>query len=400
MRNRKGAYTVFLMMILSGFMIFLTAILSFMGKMAVNSTTDDFGRLWGKSILAEYDVYLKERYGIFAYYGDQEIVLEKLNDYASFTFDEKEYITYQLEVESLEPYRLVNFENLKEQMVDVMTYQIRPDYLEDTPQQEGTAFGTRKITASWILENLPSANLTDQNININGLVGRIKSGTGLSDLIGTTAINQYIMTFFRHQLTGEEPNDTYFKNEWEYIITGNPDDVKALKNTRRQLILLRNLLNLAHLYGSAEKREASMALANVLTPGPEAVVTQGVLMEAWAYAEAENDVRLLLDGKTVPLRKADEHWALSLDHAVNFEEGADGKGYILPSVCSGESYETYLRMLINLVPEELRLCRVMDLIQINMKYSYCDWFQLKEFYVGLSYSITINGEKHDFKESY
>ena len=50
--------------------------------------------------------------------------------------------------------------------------------------------------------------------------------------------------------------------------------------------------------------------------------------------------------------------------------------------------------------EETKLLRVMDLIQVNMKYSYYGSFLLKDYHTGLDYEITVNGEKHEFKDSY
>ena len=37
-------------------------------------------------------------------------------------------------------------------------------------------------------------------------------------------------------------------------------------------------------------------------------------MEIWAFAEAENDMGLLYDNKTVPFIKKDSNWALSLEN--------------------------------------------------------------------------------------
>ena len=138
-----------------------------------------------------------------------------------------------------------------------------------------------------------------------------------------------------------------------------------------------------------------MALAVLLTPGPEAALTQAALLELWAFAEAENDVKLLYADETVPLVKTDATWALTLENAMNAPDGP-----IHPAVSEGYPYESYLRILLSLIPEETRLLRVMDLIQINMKFLYNGTFRLKDYYTGLSFTLKVNGKEYDFKECY
>ena len=63
-------------------------------------------------------------------------------------------------------------------------------------------------------------------------------------------------------------------------------------------------------------------------------------------------------------------------------------------------YEDYLRILMNTVPERIRILRAMDLIQINMKYLYCDYFRIQDYYVGLRYNFIVNNKEHLFEETY
>ena len=142
-----------------------------------------------------------------------------------------------------------------------------------------------------------------------------------------------------------------------------------------------------------------------MTPGPEAVLTQGVLLELWAFAEAENDIAILYDNKSVALLKGDSNWAVSLENAVgqaDFEGNAESetRRYIRPESMEGADYEDYLRILMNTVPERIRILRAMDLIQINMKYLYCDYFRIQDYYVGLRYNFIVNNKEHLFEETY
>ena len=46
------------------------------------------------------------------------------------------------------------------------------------------------------------------------------------------------------------------------------------------------------------------------------------------------------------------------------------------------------------------MLRMMDLIQINLKYLYLDNFLLKDYYTGLKYEMNVNNKKYEFEEAY
>ena len=135
-----------------------------------------------------------------------------------------------------------------------------------------------------------------------------------------------------------------------------------------------------------------MAAAEVITPGPAAVATQALILETWAFLEAKNDLKILCDGKSVACFKDDSNWALSLENALMAYEGEKdegGEGYVKPQNMSGIEYEDYLRILMGAMPENLKILRVMDLIQINMKYLCYDSFLLGDYYSGLDFSFEV-----------
>ena len=73
---------------------------------------------------------------------------------------------------------------------------------------------------------------------------------------------------------------------------------------------------------------------------------------------------------------------------------------IRPQKIEGSTYRQYLQVLVNTLAEDIKVLRAMDLIQINMKYLYCDYFLLEDYYVGVKFSLDVNGVKHDFEEWY
>ena len=59
---------------------------------AIDSSCKDLGRVWAFSILGEYDRVLRDRYGLYGYYGNEDLVREKLETYAECSFKRKKYI--------------------------------------------------------------------------------------------------------------------------------------------------------------------------------------------------------------------------------------------------------------------------------------------------------------------
>ena len=403
--NKRGSFTVFLVMAFSAALIMVYGAFAAAGFLAVGSVTDAFGRLWGNSILGEYDLNLKDRYGIFAFYGDENMVEEKLDFYAEETFSEKKYISYGGAICSLEEYPLLDLDNFSNQIELAVLFDSIP--LGNQEAEESGTYGNRYIRNAWILKSLPSASAAE-SFSVENIVEQIKTGKGIENLIGNSKTNTYIFTYFKDCQNERELGKTYFKNEIEYIISGKADDERAWKNVKNKLLLMRNLLNLYYLYTCPEKKEAAMALAAVLTPGPEAAITQGLLLEGWALAEANNDLKMLQANETVPLLKKDDNWAITLENFFSDEteknETEENKKeeekYIKPAQIEGNTYEEYLRILINFLPEKIKLLRIMDLIQINMKYLYCDYFLIKDYYTGLNFSMKVNGVDHEFEEFY
>ena len=404
MRSRRGSFTVFLVIIFSTVLVLLFVVIHTAISDTVSASVNHFGRLWGTSILAEYDRNLQQRYSLYGFQGEPSMIAEKLNHYADYSFQGKGWIAYDGASCSLEGMALTQTERFKKQIEEAVVMQNRPEPMyrvlpggqneEPTSETAEDSFGSRTITSRWILVNLPSKGKKDE-ADVSDAAAKIREGLSLDSIAGQAAVNQYILTYFRHYRSGNELGDTYFQNEIEYILTGHADDERARKKVKQKLVLLRNLLNLTYLYSSPEKREAAMALAVLLTPGPEAALTQAALLELWAFAEAENDVKLLYADETVPLVKTDATWALTLENAMNAPDGP-----IHPAVSEGYPYESYLRILLSLIPEETRLLRVMDLIQINMKFLYNGTFRLKDYYTGLSFTLKVNGKEYDFKEFY
>lgn len=79
--SKKGSFAVFALMAFFSITILIFASVRSAGNLAIGSVSYGFGRLWGKSILAEYDIFLKERYGLMAFLGDDISTAKKIDIY-------------------------------------------------------------------------------------------------------------------------------------------------------------------------------------------------------------------------------------------------------------------------------------------------------------------------------
>ena len=66
----------------------------------------------------------------------------------------------------------------------------------------------------------------------------------------------------------------------------------------------------------------------------------------------------------------------------------------------GLNYDEYLLLMICALNDNVRLLRIMDLIQINMKYRYYADFNMMEYYTGVRFTIEANGKSHEFEDAY
>lgn len=431
MKNKRGSYVILAALLFSAILILVSAVLYASGEEAISSTLDSFGKLWGRSILAEYDLKLKDRYGIFAFYADKATVEEKLDFYAEYSCGDKAYIDIKPITASIEEYCLTDSENFAKQLREAVLADTKPLPLaakasaelstgENSQTSEYAAKAqpgrqeNRYIKNRRVIKSLPSGG-KGGGVSVLSLLGRLKEGVSGEAVMSAAAENIYMFRFFKDCMNDRGLGDSFFENEIEYILTGKLDDAAAREEVESKLSTLRNGLNLEYLYKCEEKRNAALAAAELLMPETP-WLAQALILEGWAYMEARNDIKLLYAGKEVPIIKRDENWALSLENLLATEYGeefegtdfvsassaeeADSEDYLSPARIEGKNYEEYLKILAAALPQKSALLRMMDIIQINMKYTYCEWFRLSECYVGLKYEIVINNRTHNFEAEY
>ena len=442
--SKRGSTAVFLTLILSAVLAAIAIIVYEASQLAGKGYADAVLELAGRSILAEYDIELQKRYGIFAFQLDENQVESKIHTYTSYSFHNDFWKETTRRKPNLDPlrlkteavsvnlkdYHITNTELFQKQILDCIKYDIAQKLLEEDSRIVPDQYPEIELKNEQVINSLPSKGVEGVSIDIENLV---ENGIPSLEEIKETSkelflTNEYILNRFLNHRSSLENRETFFINEVEYILIGGFHDQKNYNGVRNQLFIMRTGLNLAHIYSDRQKRSEIIALAEILTPGPAALLTQAVIAGIWSAAEAENDLRRLEDGKKVPLFKSKQQWSMSIENAVrpearkkitemqetladngeqeNIEIGKslhnqkNASGYIEPQNKNGLSYDEYLRILLFLENNEIKLLRCMDLIQINLKGSYHRDFDLKQCYGGLEFEATVQGRKYSYIQKY
>lgn len=179
--------------------------------------------------------------------------------------------------------------------------------------------------------------------------------------------HEYLLKYFSdcaHVDAGHMAEGKVLDYELEYMLAGKPSDRANLRSVVNQLILMREITNLAYLETDKEKQEIALAAATALASAalsPELIpVLKHGILAAWAYAESVADVRLLLDGQKVSLIKTKEQWHTDLTHL----EASIGNSQA-PKQEKGLTYEQYLHLLLWKTKDSTLAYRAMDLIEKN-----------------------------------
>ncbi|MEA4922804.1 MAG: DUF5702 domain-containing protein [Eubacteriaceae bacterium] len=405
--NRKGSSSIFLIMILAGMMAVTFGFIAASQKIAAISYGDALMSLAGRSVLSEYDRDLKKDYGIFAFRGQQHEINEEMSRYVNYTLDLNDKVKMTGIACDTSEYSLANTETFQREIIEYTKYAIARGYIKDilsssgSAEHDGAAVDTEKsdrvLRSQSVKSSLPSGAVAGSG----NLLSTVKNAIGEADQVfrkGSDAylMNRYIMSHFKNGSMQDLGRETFFKYEAEYIIEGEMDDNSNRKSFRNHMLLLRNAVNFAFIYTDPEMRTELTAAAQLITPGPGGIATQLVLAEAWALAEAENDMQLLEHGKKVPIYKTKKTWAVDLDSIVKNKETK----YIDTHCSTGFTYEGYLQIFLFFMDKDTKYGRMMDLMQINIMGTGDSTFLIKEHNAGFRVNSTINGRKYSYDQEY
>lgn len=403
MPNKRGSATVFLVFILSAMVLLTAAFVYIAREKALSGYGDGLFGLAARSILSEFNVELKDRYGIFAFEKNGTEVQGDIRNYIDYSLQRNDYARLEEVKIRFGDHSLGNPEVLKKQILDDMKFTVGKDWIDQNAEQNPALKSTKNRTLRnrAIIENLPSRPLKEDFMGFTNWVNEIAAQLGsLGEIFNETKesylIDRYILTHFRCKTVDPTGKPTFFGNEVEYILEGDYNNAKNYENVRRGLVLFRSALNAAYLYMDPRRRAETLAAAQLLTPGPAAAITQAVIIGTWSLAEAENDALLLEKNKSVALFKDEKTWATDLESVLKNRE----KGCIDTGSKSGLDYDEYLMVFLHFQDEKTKLLRVMDLIQLNMKGTCDKDFLIRTCNTGFELQGELNGKEYSYDATY
>lgn len=198
-----------------------------------------------------------------------------------------------------------------------------------------------------------------------GMKSRSVSGNAFSGG-NTLLVHEYYM---RRMDCFTSDADKSIAYELEYLVAGKKTDKANLEAVLTRILWMRIALNLTYLNKSpvkkAEAREAAALAVGWTGVLPLIETTTQLLLSAWAAGEAIVDVRTLLSGEKVPLKKTDDTWNLSL--AGLAKAGKSTLQGTTSGTEDGLSYVDHLRIILYTMGEQKLAYRAMDVIQWNLR---------------------------------
>ena len=282
----------------------------------------------------------------------------------------------------------------------------------------------RVIRNPVVIDTLPSHG-TGGSVSGEELTEKARSAGdegGLGGMLAGAGAEMLLLEkCFDNHVTKSDDKDHLFVNEWEYMIRGSLDDEVNYRSVRRRLFIARTALNLAAIYTDPAKMELIVSIAEAITPGPLGLATQALIAEAWAALETEEDLEDLYHDRRVPVLKTPGQWKTGIESVLGSQKIKDkiddeskellkekrdeisdlsGRVSTVTQFSSGLNYDEYLMLMIASLSENTRLLRIMDLIQINMKYRYYADFNMMEYYTGVRFTLEVNSRSHEFEDAY
>ncbi len=406
-REKCGSVVVYLTVIVTVLSGMFAVFIIEARNLAVEGSIQSLGRLWATSILGEYDIHLKADFDLLGYWSMPSDVESKINFFIDTYFRDKDYVNIGECSSDIYEYSLADIENFKKQIAFVGSISLLESLSGNSGIGEESSFddsdlSTREIVNQRVIKMLPSYGRDDID-----LLERAKKVFENMDSVETfleegavgIGVSAYIDSHFRHALNSEaieEGDDSFLKYEQEYILTGDMSDKENFESVQAKIIGIREAINIACIHADPELYDETLIAAELVTGGTAGPLAQEAIIASWALLESINDYLLLVNGKPVPFIKDKESWAVDIESMIQSQE----MEYIYTGNENGNTYEDYIRALLLIMDEDVKVLRVMDLIQMNINYNYYDGFLLKECYSGVKYTIEVNGKAYEFEDEY
>ena len=317
--NKRGSVTVLLAVIIGTLVSATVLFCSYAHTKANESYAMSCTLLACRSMLSEYDIRLYEDYGIMAYRGK-----------GSYTAERLEYYLNRMAEESDSCFKLENIE---------------------------------------VNADTSSYNLEDLTVFQRQLTDAVTYSIGSTDssILNSVLVNKYVMSFFKYNLSDNHKDRTSrFRYEVEYIAEGKSTDAANLEAVRLDIVAIRTPINVVKIYKDPVRSAEAMAAAELLTPGPEAIITKAVIIAGWAAEDADEESRKIIKGETI----------------------------------DGMDYEDYLWAIVTMTSGNKKLRNIQSEIEANLRLSYYSSFRIADHSTGFTANFNINGKNNVYEHAY
>lgn len=195
----------------------------------------------------------------------------------------------------------------------------------------------------------------------------IENSDGLIDVSfdQSLLLNEYILGTFKSVVKSDyrdfdfylkEERDSQSNSEVEYIIKGYEDSVLNIAAVSKDILLIREGMNLAHIFINHKKREFIFNTAKAPAIG---VFAAAGLTGLWTTAESSIDLFKIYNGNGTPLLKISEK-----DFVLDLGIILDGATINYNSINREQMmyYHDYLRLFLYRMDDVVKLDRILDLI--------------------------------------
>lgn len=257
------------------------------------------------------------------------------------------------------------------------------------------------IRKSFVLNQVikNESDISKKQVNLNNYASNRKCVVGTAPKEELTFLDKIYFVGYASEKFSHYPQkkaDDSLDYEIEYLIGGKNNDYENLSAVAKQLLLLREASNVIYLMTDTEKMFLIDTVAEILSLlilSPQiAPIIKLAIVGLWSYAESVKDVKIILEGGSVPLIKSDSSWNTDLGSGpdVVFKD----KDEVHSS--EGMSYKQYLELFLMFANDQKITYRSIDLIEMNIRNTGGnEYFRMdgcaEDFLVNIVFDISMFG---------
>ncbi|MBE5962738.1 MAG: hypothetical protein E7256_15400 [Lachnospiraceae bacterium] len=211
----------------------------------------------------------------------------------------------------------------------------------------------------------------------------------IEDLACDLLFLQYMEGHFTDYRSENYKPSQIMQYELEYILFGKEKDTGNVKAMASKLVLVRTLINLAHVMTDADKKKEAAAFAASVVGFTGLAFLIGavkyITLFIWALEEALVEVSALMQGKKVVFLTNRDSFQITFEELFGMTRKKiqkKGEEYQENSKVLSFDYQSYLKFFLYLSKGRKQNYRAMDIIQSNLQIEYEEGFFIKNCIYG------------------